>query len=216
MHERLVIKELQAQIDATRTAVICAFNELLDLKDLNTGVHSTRIAEWGVRVGRELGLDEATLRDLEVAAILHDIGKIGIPDAVLRKPGPLTAEERLLMQRHPEYGWSALRLLPGFERASLFVLHHHEAYDGSGYPGGLRGADTPIGSRIVSMLDAFDAMISSRPYRKGLPIDEGIRRLEQAAGTQFDPELVPRFVRIASIEAPEVFEATGTSMAVAL
>lgn len=200
----LQLRALTAQIGQGRSATICAFSQLLDLKDLNTGTHSTRLAEWGVRMGRELGLDERSLKDLEVAAVLHDVGKIGIPDAILQKPGRLTTDERALMQKHPEYGWSVLRVLPGFERASLFVLHHHEAHDGHGYPAKLRGDETPIGARIVAIIDAFDAMISSRPYRRGLTVDQAIERLEAGAGTQFDPDLTPAFVRIARTEAERV------------
>lgn len=214
--ERLRVKELQTQMAAARTAVICAMNQLLDLKDLNTGVHSTRLAEWAMRIGRDLGLDDECLQDLEVAAILHDIGKIGTPDAILRKQGPLTADERAIMQKHAEYGWAVLRVIPGFERASLFVLHHHEAYDGSGYPAGLTGHEIPIGSRIVSVIDAFDAMVSSRPYRKGLPLEEAIRRLEESTGRQFDPVVTPRFIHLARLDATDVFDATGASIAAAL
>lgn len=209
----LHVKELQAQLTEARTAVICAFGQLLDLKDLNTGVHSTRLAEWGVRIGRELGLDDDRLRDLEIAAVLHDIGKIGVPDAILTKPGPITPEERAEMQKHSEYGWRVLHGIPGFGRASLFVLHHHEAYDGSGYPGGLRGDETPIEARIVAIIDAFDAMISARPYRQGLGMPEAIERLQRGAGTQFDPVVTPAFIRIAITEAAGVFEATGTPFA---
>lgn len=216
MNVDLQIKELNAQLAQARNAAICAFSQLLDLKDLNTGVHSTRLAEWGIRIGRELGLDDECLRHLEVAAILHDVGKIGVPEAILTKPGPLTSEERAAMQKHAEYGWRVLHVIPAFARASLFVLHHHEAYDGSGYPGGLRGDETPIEARIVAIIDAFDAMISSRPYRHGLPVPDAIDRLERAAGTQFDPVLTPAFVRIATTEAAGVFEATGTSLATAL
>src|SRR5437660_4230961 len=139
--ESLRIKQLEEQASALRSSVICAFNQLLDLKDLNTGVHSTRLAEWGVRVGQELGLDEAALQNLEVAALLHDIGKVGIPDAILRKPGKLDEDEYSLMKKHPEYGWMVLRMLPGFEHAALDILHHHESFDGSGYPAGLKGAE---------------------------------------------------------------------------
>jgi len=160
--ENIKVKELQTQLLAVRTSVICAMNQLLDLKDLNTGVHSTRLAEWAVRIGRDLGLDDDCLRDLEAAAILHDIGKIGVPDAILRKPAKLTEEEYAVIKKHPEYGWAVLRAVPGFERVSLFVLHHHEAFDGKGYPAGLRGDEIPIGSRIVSVMDSFDAMVMGR------------------------------------------------------
>src|SRR5215468_6329960 len=147
--ESLRIKQLEEQASALRSSVICAFNQLLDLKDLNTGVHSTRLAEWGMRVGQELGLEEAGLQNLEIAALLHDIGKMGIPDAILRKPGRLDPEEYALMKKHSEYGWAVLRMLPGFERAALDILHHHESFNGTGYPGGLKGQEIPIVSRIV-------------------------------------------------------------------
>jgi HD-GYP domain-containing protein (c-di-GMP phosphodiesterase class II) len=210
------VKELQTELAAVRTSVICALNQLLDLKDLNTGVHSTRLAEWSVRIGRELGFDDSALRDLEVAAILHDIGKVGTPDSILKKAGPLTDEERAIIQKHPEHGWAALRVVPGFERVSLFVLHHHEAFDGSGYPAGLRGDEIPIGSRIVSVMDAFDSMISSRPYRKGLSTEEAVRRLEAGMGKQFDPVVTPLFVAKVVQDASAVFDATGASLAAAL
>src|ERR1700747_819879 len=206
------IKLLEAQVVSLRSSVICAFNQLLDLKDLNTGVHSTRLAEWGMRVGHDLGLEEAVLQDLEIAALLHDIGKVGIPDSILRKPGRLDPDEYALMKKHPEYGWAVLRMLPGFERAALDILHHHESFDGSGYPAGLKETEAPIVSRIVSVIDAFDAMVSSRPYRKGLPYEEAVRRLILASGTQFDPVVVQCFLSFAQDEMAGVFAAAGTSV----
>ncbi len=214
--ESLRIKQVEEQISALRSAVICSLNQLVDLKDLNTGVHSTRLAEWGMRVGQELGLGEDALLNLEVAALLHDIGKIGIPDSILRKPGKLDPEEYALMKKHPEYGWAVLRHLPGFERAALDILHHHESFDGTGYPAGLKDAEIPIVSRIVSVIDAFDAMVSSRPYRKGLPFEEAVRRLILASGTQFDPVVVQCFLSFAQSEMATVFAAAGTSVASAL
>ena len=205
----LRIKELEEQIAATRTTIICSLNQLLDLKDLNTGVHSTRLAEWAMHVARELGTDDRYLSDIETAALLHDIGKIGIPDAILNKPGKLSTEEYDLLKKHPEFGWGAMRHLPQMERASLFILHHHENFDGRGYPAGLSELDIPIGARIVSVIDAFDAMVSDRPYRKGLPFQEAIRRLNEASGSQFDPAVVQCFTRIAEIEMPSVITAAG-------
>jgi HD-GYP domain-containing protein (c-di-GMP phosphodiesterase class II) len=207
----LRIKAAEEEVLALRSSMICAFNQLLDLKDLNTGIHSTRLAEWALHVGGELGLDHGSLADIEAAALLHDIGKIGIPDAVLNKPSRLTAEEYDLMKRHPEYGWIVLRQIPGFERVSLLILHHHECFDGKGYPGGLKGEEIPVGSRIVSVIDAFDAMVSSRPYREGLPFEEAARRLVQASGTQFDPAVVERFLPLARAEMPAVIAAVGTA-----
>jgi len=205
----LRVKELEAHIAATQTALICAFNQLLDLKDLSTGVHSTRLAEWGVRVARDLGLGEEQLRDVEVAALLHDIGKIGIPDAVLHKPTDLTDAEWALMRKHPEYGWAIVRLFADFERASLFVLHHHERWDGTGYPAGLKGTEIPVGARIVAVIDAFDAMTANRPYRQAMTLEEAIRTLVEAKDTQFDAAVVDCFVRHAE-ERELVFEASGS------
>jgi len=212
----LRVKELEEQQTASRNSLICALNQLLDLKDLNTGVHSTRLAEWALRVGRRIGMDEKDLGQLEVAALLHDIGKVGVPDSILRKPAKLTDEERALMNKHPEYGWSIMRLLPGMQTASLYILHHHESYDGSGYPGGLKGEEIPIGSRIVSVIDAFDAMISNRCYRKGLGQDEAMRRLVESSTSQFDPTLVKVFLEMAESEVSDVFAAAGTSQAAVL
>jgi HD-GYP domain-containing protein (c-di-GMP phosphodiesterase class II) len=214
--DSLRVKQVQEQVTALRSSVICAFNQLLDLKDLNTGVHSTRLAEWGMRVGQELGLEESELQSLEVAALLHDIGKVGIPDAILRKPGRLDADEYALMKKHPEYGWAVLRMLPGFERAALDILHHHENFDGKGYPAGLRELEIPVVSRIVSVIDAFDAMVSSRPYRVGLPHEEAVRRLIESSGTQFDPAVVQCFIGFAQAEMATVFAAAGTSVSSAL
>jgi|SRR5580700_9074930 len=205
----LRIKELESQILDLRSALVCSFNQLLDLRDLNTGVHSTRLAEWGLRVARDLGVRESCMPDLEMGALLHDIGKIGIPDNILNKPGRLTPEEYEMVKRHPEFGWTVIRKLPGLEQTSLYVLHHHENFDGTGYPARLKASEIPIGSRIVSVIDAFDAMVSSRPYRNGLPLEEAIRRLNEASGTQFDPAVIKSFIPIAQSEMPSVLEAVG-------
>ncbi len=212
----LRIKELEEQHLAFRNSLVCAFNQMLDLKDINTGVHSTRLAEWALRVARKMDIPEERLYQVEVAALLHDVGKIGVPDAILKKAGPLTPEERALINRHPEYSWSILRLFPGLEEASLYALHHHESMDGAGYPAGLKGSDIPLVSRIICVIDAFDAMISNRCYRQGLPQSEAIARLNRSSGTQFDPGVLQAFLPIAEQEASDVFEAAGTSLAAAL
>jgi HD-GYP domain-containing protein (c-di-GMP phosphodiesterase class II) len=209
----LRIQELEQQVRSTREATICALNQMLDLKDLNTGVHSTRLAEWAVRVGQELGMEESGLADIEVAALLHDAGKVGVPDAILKKPGPLDPDEWRVMRMHPEFSWAVLRLVPGLEKASLYALHHHEKFNGSGYPSGLKGEEIPIGSRIVSVIDAFDAMVASRPYKNGLPIEEALRRLVRDSGSHFDPEVVGHFIPIANADMSSVFAATGVSQA---
>jgi HD-GYP domain-containing protein (c-di-GMP phosphodiesterase class II) len=212
----LRVKELEEQHLTFRNSLVCAFNQMLDLKDINTGVHSTRLAEWALRVARKMDMPEERLYQVEVAALLHDVGKIGVPDAILKKAGPLTPEERVLINRHPEYSWSILRLFPGLEEASLYALHHHESMDGTGYPAGLKGSDIPLVSRIICVIDAFDAMVSNRCYRQGLPHAEAIARLNRSSGTQFDPAVLQAFVPIAEQEAPDVFAAAGTSMSAAL
>lgn len=193
----LRIKQLEQALRQTEAGAVCALTLLLDLKDLKTGLHATRLAEWAVRVGEELGLGEADLRDIEYASMLHDIGKVGVPDEILLKPGRLTAEEFEQVKKHPEYGWAILRAVPGLESVSLVVLHHHERMDGEGYPAGLKGDEIPLGSRIVTVVDAFDAMLSSRTYRKGLGIDESIRRLRDSSPDQFDPQIVAPFIELA-------------------
>ncbi|HUO15054.1 MAG TPA: HD-GYP domain-containing protein [Verrucomicrobiae bacterium] len=212
----LRVKELEGQQESFRNSLICAFNQLLDLKDIGTGVHSTRLAEWAIRVARKLDIAEEQLYPVEVAALLHDIGKVGVPDAILKKQGPLTSEERAVINRHPEYSWSILRLMPGLDQASLYALHHHENFDGTGYPAGLKGHEIPLVSRIVSVIDAYDAMVSNRCYRKGLSHEEAIRRLLGSAGTQFDLQVVQAFIPIAEQESEHVFAAAGTSAAAAL
>jgi HD-GYP domain-containing protein (c-di-GMP phosphodiesterase class II) len=210
------VKELEEHHTTFRDSVICAFNQLLDLKDISTGVHSTRLAEWALRVARKLDIPEKCLYQVEVAALLHDVGKIGVPDAILKKAAPLTAEERVLINRHPEYSWSILRLLSGLEEASLYALHHHESVDGSGYPAGLKGDDIPLASRIVSVIDSYDAMVSNRCYRKGLPHEEAIRRLVESSGSQFDARVVQTFIPFAEQDSEAVYAAAGTSTNAAL
>ncbi|HEY6184290.1 MAG TPA: HD-GYP domain-containing protein [Terriglobales bacterium] len=212
----LRVKELEEQHLGLRNSVICAFNQLLDLKDISTGVHSTRLAEWAIRVARKMDIPEEHSYQVEVAALLHDIGKIGVPDAILKKAGSLSQEERALINRHPEYSWSILRLFPGLEQASLYALHHHESVDGTGYPAKLKGPDVPLVSRIISVIDAYDAMVSNRCYRKGLPHAEAISRLLKSSGTQFDSQVVKTFIPIAEQDTGDVFEAAGTSVAAAL
>src|SRR3989442_11958930 len=158
------IKQLEEQLQQMRTAAVCALNQMLDLKDLNTGVHSTRLAEWALRVAEQLGVSEQQFHDIEVAAILHDIGKVGVPDAILNKPGRLTPEEREVINKHSEYGWAIMRLIPGFQRASLFVLHHHERMDGKGYPAGLAGGETPPRAAPRFLGGAFPAAGFYRPF----------------------------------------------------
>jgi HD-GYP domain-containing protein (c-di-GMP phosphodiesterase class II) len=212
----LRVRELEEQQQFLLKSVICSFNQLLDLRDLSTGIHSTRLAEWAVRMARQLGIQESDLYQFKAAALLHDIGKIGIPDSILKKERKLTYDEPALMNKHPEYSWSILRMFPGLEKASLYALHHHESYDGSGYPAGLKAEEIPIGSRVVAVVDAYDAMVSNRCYRRGLAHEQAIQGLLESGGSQFDPVMVHTFIEIAKHEVADVFAATGTSPAMSI
>jgi HD-GYP domain-containing protein (c-di-GMP phosphodiesterase class II) len=214
--QQLQVEDLQNQIRELHSGFVCCLNQLLDLRDLNTGLHSTRLAEWGLLVARNLGVSERDMYGLEMGALLHDIGKIGVPDSILNKPGRLTDEEYEVVKRHPEFGWTAIRKLKGLEQSGLYILHHHENFDGTGYPAKLKGHETPIGARIVSVIDAFDAMVSDRAYRKGMPIPEALKRLHDASSKQFDPAVVNSFTEFAQNEMASVIEAVGASEGVGL
>jgi HD-GYP domain-containing protein (c-di-GMP phosphodiesterase class II) len=189
----LEVKQLEQRIRDVTFSTLCALVQLLDLKDLTTGVHSSRLVNWAITISKLLGLSAEETRQIEIAAVLHDLGKIGIPDEILKKPGKLTPEEQLVMRKHPEYGWAVMKNIPGCQPASLLILHHHEMWDGRGYPAGLVGEDIPLGARIVAITDAFDAMTTDRCYRPGMPLERALGTLERFAGTQFDPELVKLF-----------------------
>jgi putative nucleotidyltransferase with HDIG domain len=167
-------------------AGIEAIASLIDLRDGYTARHSDAVVDMALKVGRRLGLDGAELTELGVAARLHDIGKIGVPDSILRKEGALTAAEQSVIRCHPAWGAEALARLPGLERVAHAVRHHHERWDGRGYPAGLAGDDIPVASRIIGVCDAFGAMTSTRPYRPALGVREAARVLLDGAGEQFD------------------------------
>ena len=152
-----------------------------------------------LHVGGELGLDPKALKRLELGALFHDIGKIGIPEAILSKPGPLTAEERKVVELHPELGERILAPIERLARSAPIVRHCHERWDGSGYPNGLAGEEIPLESRVILVCDAYHAMTTDRPYRPRLPVEEACRRLREAAGTQFDPHVVEVFL---ALDAP--------------
>ncbi|MDQ3958071.1 MAG: HD-GYP domain-containing protein [Actinomycetota bacterium] len=158
--------------------------------DTYTGGHSCRVATMTGDLARLLGFAKEEVAFVQQAGLVHDIGKIGIPDALLNKTGPLTPAERYLVRLHPILGASILSRMPGMDRLVPVVLHHHECWDGSGYPSGLAGVDVPVESRIILVVDAFDAMTSNRPYGRVLGVEEALRELRAHAATQFDPLLV--------------------------
>lgn len=186
----------RAELERAYLETVRALAGAIEARDPYTGGHVDRVASYAVALGRELGLDEASLRALEVGALLHDIGKIAIPDAVLRKRGPLSGEEWACMRQHPVLGASMVRAWAALQPALPAVLHHHERFDGHGYPSGLAGLEIPAVARIVAVVDAFDAMLTNRPYRAGLPLQAALHELERCAGTQFDPTYVQVFTRM--------------------
>lgn len=171
-------------------------------KDLYTKAHSEEVADLAVYLAERLGLQDPPPEVIRRAGLLHDVGKIGVPDRILRKPGPLTDEERAVMQQHTVIGDTITRSLPGMEGVARGVRHHHERWDGTGYPDALGGSDIPLVARLISVADAYSAMTTSRSYRSALPVSEALRRIEEGAGTQFDPALAQAFVRAVG-ELPE-------------
>ena len=168
----------------------------LDLRENETGYHSYRVTEYAVHLGKHANLTDEELSVMAKGALLHDIGKIGVPDSILLKPGKLTDEEWTLMKRHPELGYKLLKNIDFLEQSAVIVHTHHERYDGQGYPAGLIKDDIPLGSRIFSVADALDAMTSKRSYRDALPFEEAVRRISEASGSQFDPRVVDIFLQI--------------------
>jgi response regulator RpfG family c-di-GMP phosphodiesterase len=178
----------------------------LEMRDADTHGHSGRVVSFSLRLGRELGLDADQMRSLEFGALLHDIGKIGVPDAILRKPSPLTDEEWTLMRQHPELGERILGGIKFLEGAARVVGQHHERWDGSGYPSGLRGEEIDLNARIFSVADAFDAIVSNRVYSPGKSYDRAAAELERCSGRHFDPSVVAAFHRVLIEEWKELSE----------
>ena len=169
--------------------------ETLNQKDAYTFEHSTRVAYYATLIAKEQGLSDQEVIELEFAALFHDVGKIGIADSILKKPGRLTAEEYEEMKKHPIHSAKILEHFKPFAKLVPAVRHHHERYDGRGYPHGLKGEDIPLFSRMILVADTFDAMTSTRPYRKGLPYSTAYAELMELSGTQFDPDIVKAFIR---------------------
>ncbi len=182
-------------LEATYLNVIKTLCKILVKKDPYTRQHSQQVTRYALLLGRALGFSEDELLVLEQVALLHDIGKIGIPDHILKKEGPLTESEWEVMRQHPSIGQEILEHIHVLHLEQNMVRHHHERYDGNGYPSGLKGDEIPIYSRILSIADSFHAMISDRPYRKALPISEAVSELKKNSGTQFDPKLVDLFIQ---------------------
>ena len=189
-------------LERTFLATVEALANALEAKDEHTSSHARWITDLALRVGRELGFESAQLKRLELGALFHDIGKIGIPSRILTKAGPLTAEERAVVETHPILGYRILAPIEQLGEVRLIVRCAHEHYDGTGYPDHLSGDQIPLESRIVLACDAFHAMTTDRPYRKSLGQDEAKRRLIEASGAQFDPQVVDALLRVLGSDPP--------------
>ncbi len=177
--------------------VITAMASAIDARDAYTHGHSQRVTEYAVAIAEEMGLAPAEVDIIRNASILHDVGKIGIKEEILKKPGRLSEEERREMEYHPFIGTKILHSVRLLEPVMPLVYHHHERFDGTGYPDGLRGEEIPLGARIISVADAFESMTSDRPYRKAMPVEDALAELRHNAGRQFDPRVVEVFMRLA-------------------
>ena len=190
------LKEAYSKLNLSYKSTIIALSKAIDARDTYTAGHSERVTQISLKIGRVIGLSFGQLNVLEIAALFHDVGKIGIPDQVLNKPGKLTNEEFNQIKEHPSIGVDILKSIKFLDDTLTIILHHHEKYDGSGYPSGISGEAIPLESRIICVADSYDAMTSDRPYRKGLLHSIAINELIKFKGIQFDPVIVEAFLKI--------------------
>jgi HD-GYP domain-containing protein (c-di-GMP phosphodiesterase class II) len=193
-----------APISRGERATLTALHDLIAARDAATGAHSRRVRVYALALSRAHGMSEAETRDIEHGVILHDIGKIGIPDSILLKPGPLTPDEWKVMRTHPEVGRRLVEHIPFLAGAVPVVYCHHERWDGTGYPEGLRGEKIPEGARIFAVADAFDAMIFDRPYSRAVSLEAAREEIARCTGAHFDPAVVSTFMAISLHELQEL------------
>lgn len=186
----------KANVYEEYATTIYALTAAIDTKDHYTFSHSQNVCYYAAELAKGYGLDDDCVEIVKEAALLHDVGKIGIPENILRKPGKLTDEEYTVIKSHVEQSIGIIRYLPSLDYVIPAVIGHHERYDGKGYPRGLKGEQIPVLARILCIADSFDAMISKRSYKESYPLDYAIKQLEECAGSQFDPVLVPIFVML--------------------
>jgi response regulator RpfG family c-di-GMP phosphodiesterase len=190
------VEEATRNLEHAYTQTLEALGAALDSRDVGTESHSRRVHGYSLALAREHGVAGPQLPDLAHGVLLHDIGKIGIPDAILLKPGSLTPDEWKVMRTHPEIGKRLIEKIPFLHGAIPVVWCHHEKWDGNGYPRRLKGEEIPLNARIFSVVDAFDAMTFDRPYSKAIPFDAAIAEIKRCAGVQFDPRVVESFLRV--------------------
>lgn len=190
------VRQRTAELESAYQLTLMSLVNALDAKEENTGNHSWRVAFYAEAVALKMGIEQEEIADIWRGSLLHDLGKIGIPDSILLKKGPLNEEEWFIMKKHPEIGFSLIKDIKPLERAAQIVLSHHERFDGKGYPYGLKGNQIPIGARIFSVVDTFDSITSIRPYRGAGTYDQAIEEIRRNKGTQFDPEIVDVFLNM--------------------
>jgi len=193
-HKTIELEKAYAEISETYKLTLEALVTALDARECETGHHSQRVVRYSLAIADNMDLLPEQIEQLARGALLHDIGKIGVPDSILLKPGPLTDEEWVEMRKHPEIGARILSDIDFLFEASKIVLTHQEQWGGGGYPAGLKGEDIPLGSRIFAVADTLDAIVSDRPYRKGRSLDYAREEIQRFSGTQFDPAVVEAFL----------------------
>jgi ribonuclease P protein subunit RPR2 len=189
-------RERRHELRRSYMATVRALCNAVEARDAYTGKHAERVAAYGMEIARTLGASFADDPEVEFGFLLHDVGKVAVPDAILWKPEPLTTAERALMERHPVVGWEILREIDFLGEAKLVVRHHHERWDGTGYPDGLQGEAIPLAARVFAVADVLDALTTVRPYRQPSKTDEGRRMIRAAASSHFDPSVVDAFMEI--------------------
>jgi diguanylate cyclase (GGDEF)-like protein len=192
--ERRMYRNKLMEDNSSRNATISSLRRTLHEKHSETEEHTLRIKNLGVKLGQRLGLSQDKLDELELLAMLHDIGKVGIPEHILMKPGKLTNEEWVIMKTHTEIGYRIARSTPELSHIAEEILYHHERYDGTGYPQGIKGEEIPILSRIINVVDSFDVMTHRRIYKESFSVDFAFEEIKRCSGTQFDPHIAQEFM----------------------
>jgi putative nucleotidyltransferase with HDIG domain len=191
-------RERRHELRRSYMATVRALCNAVEARDAYTGKHAERVAAYGMEIARVLDAPFSDDPEVEFGFLLHDVGKVAVPDSILWKPEPLTPEERTLMERHPLVGWEILREIDFLGEAKLVVRHHHERWDGAGYPDGLAGDVIPLAARVFAVADVLDALTTIRPYRPPSPLEVAREMITDSSGSQFDPEVVDAFTQIPS------------------
>jgi ribonuclease P protein subunit RPR2 len=202
-------RERRHELRRSYMATVRALCNAVEARDAYTGKHAERVAAYGMEIARVLDAPFTDDPEVEFGFLLHDVGKVAVPDSILWKPEPLTPEERTLMERHPLVGWEILREIDFLGEAKLVVRHHHERWDGTGYPDGLAGDLIPLAARVFAVADVLDALTTLRPYRPPSPLDVARGMIDETSGSHFDPEVVTAFMEISPERLDQIRREVG-------